>query len=141
MKCRIASTIALVVLLTPAWGQARELTVAADGSGDFRTVQAAVDSVPEGSRERTVIFLKKGTYRELVRIHKPFLTLRGEDRKKTRIVSEVDTSACPIQPGQSKEEQCSVIIADASDLVIENLTVLNSYQGRGKGAALSAIGG
>jgi pectinesterase len=141
MTCRIASTIALALLLTPAWGRARDLTVATDGSGDFRTVQAAVDSVPEDSRERTVIFVKNGTYPELVRIHKPFLTLRGEDRKKTRIVSEGDTSACPIQPGQSKEEQCSVIIADASDLVFENLTVLNSFQGRGKGAALSVIGG
>ncbi|MBZ5537515.1 MAG: hypothetical protein LAO31_16280 [Acidobacteriia bacterium] len=141
MTCRIASIIALAILLPPACGQARDLTVATDGSGDFRTVQGAVNSVPEGSRERTVIFIKEGTYRELVRIHKPLLTLRGEDRKKTRIVSEVDTSACPIQPGQSKEEQCSVIIADASDLVFENLTILNSFQGRGKGAALAAIGG
>ncbi|MGB7623879.1 MAG: pectinesterase family protein [Terriglobia bacterium] len=141
MTCRVTSLFALAILLAPSWTAARDLLVAADGSGDFQTVQAAVDSVPDDSRERTVLFIKNGTYQEQVRIHKPFLTFRGEDRKKTRIVSEVDTSACPIQPGQSKEEQCSVIIADASDLMFENFTVLNSFQGRGKGAALSVIGG
>ena len=38
------------------------LTVAADGSGDFKTVQAAVDSIPEQGTARTIIHIKPGTY-------------------------------------------------------------------------------
>jgi len=45
---------------------AKDLTVALDGSGDFKTIQAAVDSVPAGSAERTTILVRRGTYAELV---------------------------------------------------------------------------
>jgi pectinesterase len=135
-----ALVIALALSLAPAWNSTHHVTVATDGSGDFKTVQAAIDSVPEGNRERIVISIKNGEYHEQVRIHKPFLTLRGEDRKQTQIISEVDSSACPVQPPQSKEEYCSVVIADANDLVFENLTVQNSFHGQGKGAALSVRG-
>src|SRR5262249_45093651 len=44
----------------PASG-ANRLTVAADGSGDFCTVQGAVDFVPEGNREPVTIFIRNGT--------------------------------------------------------------------------------
>ena len=118
------------------------LKVAADGSGVFRTIQAAVDSIPEENRERIIISIKNGTYREQVRIHKSFLTLRGEERKQTRIVAEIDTSACPTAPGESKEEKCATILADGENLVFENFTVQNAFQGpgHGKGAALSIAG-
>ena len=38
------------------------LTVAADGSGDFKTVQAAIDALPERPTTRVTIHLKPGTY-------------------------------------------------------------------------------
>src|SRR5262249_37855290 len=40
------------------------LTVAADGSGDFCTVQGAVDFVPAGNSNRAVINVRNGTYTE-----------------------------------------------------------------------------
>ena len=45
-----------------------DLVVAADGSGDFKTVQAAVQSIPETNSERFVILIKNGIYREKVRV-------------------------------------------------------------------------
>ena len=59
--------------------------MAADGSGDFKTVQAAVASIPKSNRERIVVFIKDGVYREKVRVDAAFVTLRGESRKGTRI--------------------------------------------------------
>ena len=61
------------------------LTVAADGSGDFTTVQGAIDSVPVGNTQRVVITVKKGNYNELVYIGatRPFITIHGEDRALT----------------------------------------------------------
>lgn len=76
--------------LAGATSEAREIVVAADGSGDFRTVQAAVDAAPGRASQRTVIFIRRGTYRELVTVppEKTNLTLRGEDRAGVVIAAE-----------------------------------------------------
>ena len=67
----------------PAAG-AKRLTVAADGTGDFCTVQAALDFIPEGNTAPVTIFLRKGTYREIVFFtNKHHVTIVGEDRRET----------------------------------------------------------
>lgn len=69
----------------PAQGEAR-LTVAADGSGDFCTVQGALDFIPDGNTRPHTILIRRGTYREIVFFtDKHALTLVGEDRKQTVI--------------------------------------------------------
>ncbi len=128
----------LFVVSVAAFSQSKPVVVAADGSGQFRTVQAAIDSIPAGNAQRRVIFIKNGTYQEQLRLEKAFVTLRGEDRKKTRIEFEIETSACKI-PG-SVEENCTSVRVDASDVVIENLTISNPIPGKGKSAALSIVG-
>src|SRR5205085_6994331 len=62
-----------------------QLTVAADGSGDFESVQQAVEHVPEYNTRRFVIHIKPGIYKEQVKIlqTRPFITLRGDDAEKT----------------------------------------------------------
>ena len=45
----------------PPVGAAR-LTVAADGSGDFCTVQGALDFIPDGNTKPVTVFVRKGTY-------------------------------------------------------------------------------
>src|SRR4051794_35117438 len=59
--------------------------VAVDGSGQFRTVQEAIDAAPAGRTEPFVIHITPGTYREHVVVpeHKPFLTLQGDDAATT----------------------------------------------------------
>jgi pectinesterase len=54
-----------------------DITVAADGSGDFKTIQAAVASIPETNRDRIVVFIKDGLYNEKIRVDASFVTLRG----------------------------------------------------------------
>src|SRR5664280_2847077 len=70
---------------------ANESTVAADGSGQFRTVQQAVDAAPSHSLTRFVIHIKPGTYPERVTVppEKTFLALRGDDAKTTVITARV----------------------------------------------------
>ncbi|KAM0952286.1 putative pectinesterase [Dioscorea sansibarensis] len=46
------------------------VVVAKDGSGKFKTVQEAVNSVPDNSNTRYVIYVKKGVYKETVRLEK-----------------------------------------------------------------------
>ncbi|KAJ6802954.1 putative pectinesterase [Iris pallida] len=49
---------------------AANVTVAADGSGDYDTVQEAVDNAPSKGKSRYVIYVKNGTYEENVMVWK-----------------------------------------------------------------------
>src|SRR3954466_12513213 len=62
-----------------------DVVVAADGSGDFKSVHAAVQSIPKANRERKLIFIKDGVYHEKVRIDAACVTLHGESRAGTHI--------------------------------------------------------
>src|SRR5437870_11358920 len=55
----LISFVAVVMLTAPIRaGTGKMMTVAADGSGDFASVQAAVDAAPAGSADRIVIHIK-----------------------------------------------------------------------------------
>jgi pectin methylesterase-like acyl-CoA thioesterase len=60
-------------------GSTQQPTVATDGTGLYRTVQAAVDAAPTNSTSRIVITIKAGTYREILTVpsNKPNVTLEG----------------------------------------------------------------
>ncbi len=98
---------------------AKDLVVAADGSGDFKTVQAAVDATPENSDTRTTIFVKRGTYAELVVIsaEKKKLTIHGEERKQTIIAA---TNNAMLNP--QRREMVTML---ADDFRLENITLHN----------------
>lgn len=103
-----------------AGASAKILTVALDGSGDFKTVQAAIDAAPSDSAERTTILVRRGTYAELVVVprEKIHLTVRGEDRHGTIIAA---TNNAKLNP--RRREMFSV---EADDFRLENLTLHNT---------------
>ena len=53
------------------------LIVAQDGSGDFRTIQEALDAIPVDNEDNRTILVRNGVYREKVMIGKP----RGARRR------------------------------------------------------------
>ncbi|KAK6147537.1 hypothetical protein DH2020_018449 [Rehmannia glutinosa] len=61
------------------------LTVAKDGSGDYRTINEAVQAMPKRSKERFFIYVKKGEYKEQVVVHSDCwnLMIYGDGMKKT----------------------------------------------------------
>ncbi|MDP4186641.1 MAG: pectinesterase family protein [Bacteroidota bacterium] len=64
-----------------------DIVVAPDGSGNFRTIQAAINVAPDNCSKRTVIFVKNGVYREKVIVpsSKINLTIIGESTEHTLI--------------------------------------------------------
>ena len=58
--------------------KAQKLVVAADGSGQFKSIQAAINSLPDASSKQRIIFIKKGIYREKIFIEKHNILLKGE---------------------------------------------------------------
>src|SRR5262245_34629793 len=76
--------VALLALGPPAAPPAL-IVVAQDGSGNFRSVQAALDSIPPGSAVPRTILVRNGVYREKLSITSSHLSLVGEDRARTVI--------------------------------------------------------
>jgi hypothetical protein len=112
---------------------ASDLTVSADGAGDFCTVQGALDFIPDGNTAPRVIFIRAGAYDEMINVtNKHAITLRGEDRKRTVIRYPNNTNFS--RGGASR----SVFQArNCNDLVISNLTIHNtSPQGASQAEAI-----
>lgn len=65
--------------------QGKTVVVAADGSGNYTSVQAAFDAIPKNNKKRVTIRIRNGIYREklLLDSTKDFVTLIGEDRFNT----------------------------------------------------------
>ncbi|MBD0374879.1 MAG: pectin esterase, partial [Flavisolibacter sp.] len=84
MKNRIALNVLLLISLT-SLAQTKQLVVAQDGSGQYKTVQAAFDAIPVNNKKPITIFIKNGTYYEKLRLDssKSFVTLIGEDKFNT----------------------------------------------------------
>ncbi len=70
--------------------QNKKLTVSHDGTGNFTTVQAALNSIPTGNKEWITILVKKGVYKErlILDTRKNFVHLVGEDKDSTILTYE-----------------------------------------------------
>uniref|UniRef100_A0A7N0T1V0 Pectinesterase n=1 Tax=Kalanchoe fedtschenkoi TaxID=63787 RepID=A0A7N0T1V0_KALFE len=75
-------------LLTQKISTNRSIIVDAAGNGEFTSIQAAVDSVPEGNSKWIIVHVRKGVYGEKVHIpkHKPYIFMRGNGRGRTVVV-------------------------------------------------------
>ena len=117
--------------------------IAQDGSGDFTTVQAAVDAVRGGDRAPTILLIRPGVYHERVAIHKNNLRIIGEDRDRTVITY----SACAKDPAEDGSERGTflsfTVIVTGTNVELENLTIRNDAgEGKvvGQAVALYAAG-
>lgn len=123
----------------PASG-AEKLTVAADGSGDFCTVQGAVDFVPPGNTQPREIFIRNGVYQEIVCVtNKNHLTFRGEDRKQT-IIQYANNENFNYR-GLKRNIYRQTFGVDADDFHLENLTVHNTTRKGGAQAEALRVDG
>jgi pectinesterase len=113
--------------------QGKKVTVAQDGSGDFQTIQAAVNAMPDHSQLRLTINVKNGTYREKLVIHswKTKITLVGEDEEKT-IITWDDYSG----KGSHNTFTSYTVLVQGNDFQAENITFENSA-GTGVGQAVA----
>lgn len=120
-----------------------QAVVAADGSGDFTTIQAAVAAVATGSKEKPVtILVKAGTYREVVYVQreKRHLRLVGESPESTVLVYDLHAGVTGPDGKKIGTFRTPTLFVDADDFTMENLTVANDAGPVGQALALSAQG-
>ncbi len=111
---------------------ATTLTVAKDGSGQYSTVQAAVNAVPANNASRVVIAVKPGTYRETVKVpaNKPHVTIQGTggSRKDTVIVyNNAAGTPKPDGSGTYGTGGSATAAVEADDFQARNLTFSNDF--------------
>ena len=119
-----------------------KIIVAQDGSGDFATVQSAIDAV-DSSKVAVLIYIKNGIYKEKVVIpsSKPRLTLLGEDREKTIITNDdYSGKANPNSKRNYGTSDSYTLLIRADDVRISNLTIKNSSCNQGQAVSLHVKG-
>jgi pectinesterase len=129
IKLKVILSCSMLLIGVFAFGQTLEqkLTTHIDivvdkaGKGDHATVQAAINAVPNNSPNRTVVFIRKGVYKEKVRIaaSKINLVLIGEDLDSTIITFDDYASISGFD--------CTTVKVDADDFLAMNITFENSF--------------
>ncbi|HKG14486.1 MAG TPA: pectinesterase family protein [Pyrinomonadaceae bacterium] len=146
---RLTWGVAAFVAVWPTAGAARaqakpvELTVAADGSAKYRTVQEAVMAVPSGTAESPVVIrIRPGVYKELVYVQreKRFFRLVGEDASKTFITFDLNANLKGLDGKPIGTFRTPTAQIDADDFEAENITFENSAGPVGQALALRVDG-
>lgn len=112
-----------------------ELTVAADGSGDFCTLQGALSSIPAGNEQPVTVRLRAGIYHELVLLSdRSGITLVGDGAGKS-ILQYPNNERLQEKRGSAFRAVMSA--ENVRDLTVQGLTIRNlTPQGGSQAEAL-----
>jgi len=144
-------TLILTITTLGVFAQANKyptnITVAQDGSGNYKTIQDAVNSVRDLG-QRVTIHIKKGVYHEklVIPTWKTLITLTGEDKDNT-IITNSDYSGEPIAAGKDMYGNNKIntftsftVLVQGNDFIAENLTIANESGRHGQAVALHIEG-
>ena len=118
--------------------------VAKDGSGNFKTIQEAINAVRDLSQQRVTINIKNGVYHEKIVVPswKINISLVGESQDNT-IITYNDYSGKPLPGGKDamgKDKfgtfNSYTVLVQANDFSAENLTIKNASGPVGQAVAL-----
>jgi len=138
---RFLLVLVMILLSSGIFAQyALEITVAQDGSGNFTSIQKAIDSCKAFPDKRITIFVKNGIYNEKIRVPSwnTRLSIIGESVDKT-IISYNDYSA-KINRGRNSTFFTYTLLVEANDFIMENITVENTAGNVGQAVALHVQG-
>lgn len=127
MKKIIIAFVA-IVLYTNAFA-VNEIVVAKDGTGDFTTIQDALNSIPANNAEWKTIIVKNGIYDEHVMIKTSYIALVGESRSATRIEHNLPRAVWYAANGVNTGTGVINIAGNMHDIVIANMRVRNTFEG------------
>lgn len=134
---KVIIIIAMLASAITANAQKR-IIVAQDGSGNYKTLQEAINAVPDMSGAVTEIFIKAGTYKERITISKAKtnVSLIGEDANRTILTwddyaSKQDSSGKAL--GTSKTAS---LYAMGAEFTAKNITFENSSGPVGQALAI-----
>jgi pectinesterase len=122
-----------------------DVVVAADGSGQYTSLQDAISAAPMNTDPAATpwtIFVKRGRYKERIYVQRERgnLHIIGEDAENTMIVFDLNAS----KPGPDGKPigtfRTPTLQIDSDDMVWENLTIANSAGPVGQALAMRLDG-
>ncbi|CAA7194122.1 pectinesterase family protein [Chryseobacterium potabilaquae] len=119
-----------------------KITVAKDGSGDFTSIQKAINSIRDLGPSEALVLIKSGTYNEKVIIpsSKHKIILEGENKNNT-IITNNDFSGKPDSFNEKMTTFNSyTLLVMGDDINISNLTIQNSSCNQGQAVSLHVEG-
>ena len=134
-----------MIIISPKYALANDkadFVVAQDGSGNFKTVQDAINAVPDFRKVTTTIFIKNGVYKEklILAASKRMVKLIGESQDKT-ILTYDDFAQKKNVFGEEKGTSGSAsFYIYGDDFTAENITFQNSSGPVGQAVAVWAGG-
>jgi polygalacturonase len=100
----------------------KTLYVAADGTGDFYSIQRAIDVAPASGG--AIILVAPGTYREVLTIDKPKIQLRSANRDASKTVIVYDRNAT----ADGGTLNTATVNVSGDDFLAENITFQNDFK-------------
>ncbi len=137
MMKRIPSLF-LLLLCSTAYAQYQtEIRVAPDGTGDFATIQEAIDGAKSFPDQRITIHIEKGVYAEKVKVHtwNSRLTLKGDSTEG--VIIRWDDYFNKMKRGRNSTFHTATLLVQGDEFRAENLTIENSAGPVGQAIALA----
>ena len=136
---KVLGLLLLLSVVSAAWAQERQdtIVVSRDGTGNFRTLQEAIESARAFMDYTVTIYVKNGVYKEKVIVPSwvENIDIIGEDRDKTIIT--YDDHANINKMGTFRTYTVKV---EGSDITFKNLTIENNAAQLGQAVALNTGG-
>jgi pectin methylesterase-like acyl-CoA thioesterase len=102
-----------------------------DGIPQYKTIQAAVDSVSANNSERVVILVAAGDYNERLTVNKPNVSIIGQDREETLVhcyPADIYKGDKDYEAGGDMTKRCATYITSAAtNFSAENISFKNDY--------------
>lgn len=119
-----------------------DFVVAKDDSSDFKTVQEAINAVPDFRKNRTTIYIKNGTYKEklILPASKTNVFFIGEDVEKTILTYEDYASKKNIFGEETGTSGSSSFFIFGDNFTAQNITFVNSAGPVGQAVAVRIDG-
>ena len=136
---KVLGLLLLLVVVSGTWAQERQdtIVVSRDGTGNFRTLQEAIESARAFMDYTVTIYVRNGVYKEKVIVPSwvENIDIIGEDRDKTIIT--YDDHANINKMGTFRTYTVKV---EGSDITFKNLTIENNAAQLGQAVALHTEG-
>ena len=136
------SCLILLTACSKLWAETNFI-VAADGSGDFKSVQEAIMAVPISTlRNWSTIHIKPGIYKELIYVQRErgLVRLVGEDAEKTVLTFDLHANLKGLDGKPIGTFRTPSTVIDADDFTAENITFENSAGPVGQALAIRIDG-
>jgi hypothetical protein len=131
---------------SPPPAGSERLTVSSDGTGDFSTVEGALDFIPDHDAKPVTVFIRNGSYEEIVYFrNKTNVTILGEDRDKVTVFypnnevfnphpANVKTNELA---GTFPSRRAAFAVDHSSRIHLVNLTIKTTAYGQAEGLLLN----